>query len=53
MQDRVLILAPRGRDAAIAADLLSRNAIVATICADQAALVRALQDGAAVAPDQA
>jgi len=46
MQDRVLILAPRGRDAAIAADLLSRNAIVATICSDQATLVRALQDGA-------
>ncbi len=46
MQDRVLILAPRGRDAAIAADLMSRNAIVATICADQAALVLALHDGA-------
>ncbi len=42
MQDRVLILAPRGRDAAIAADLLDRNAIVATICDDQAALLRHL-----------
>ena len=43
MQDRVLILAPRGRDAAIAADLLARNAIAATICDDQAELLRNLQ----------
>ncbi|MES3056188.1 ATP-binding protein [Sphingomonas faeni] len=46
MQDRVLILAPRGRDAAIAADLLDRNAIVATICDDQAGLLRHLDVGA-------
>ena len=43
MQDRVLILAPRGRDAAIAADLLARNAIAATICDGQAELLRNLQ----------
>ncbi len=46
MQDRVLILAPRGRDAAIAADLLARNAIVATICEDQSALLQDLNTAA-------
>jgi signal transduction histidine kinase/FixJ family two-component response regulator len=44
--DRVLILAPRGRDAAIAAELLERNGIAADICADQAALVEQLRAGA-------
>lgn len=42
MENRVLILAPRGRDAAIAADLLDRNSIVAKICEDQAVLLREL-----------
>ncbi|KQT35270.1 hypothetical protein ASG29_03965 [Sphingomonas sp. Leaf412] len=42
MPDRVLILAPRGRDAAIAADLMHRNGIRADVCADQAALIAQL-----------
>ncbi len=47
MDDRVLILAPRGRDAAIAADLLGRNDIVAFVCRDQADLLAELAKGAA------
>ncbi len=46
MPDHVLILAPRGRDAAIAADLLTRNDIRAEICEDQAQLVAKLDEGA-------
>ena len=38
----VLILAPRGRDAAIAGELLARNEIRAEICADQASLLTQL-----------
>ncbi len=48
MKERVLILAPRGRDAAIAAELLSRNAIRADVCADLPALVAALDEAAGV-----
>ncbi|RXD06760.1 hybrid sensor histidine kinase/response regulator [Sphingomonas sp. UV9] len=47
MEDRVLILAPRGRDSAIAADLLDRNGIPATICRDQADLLAELANGGA------
>ncbi len=47
MDDRVLILAPRGRDSAIAADLLGRNDIVAFVCHDQAELLVELTKGAA------
>nr|WP_083276689.1 PAS domain S-box protein [Sphingobium phenoxybenzoativorans] len=39
MNDLVLILAPRGRDAAIAADLLSRHGLAARICQDVRDLV--------------
>jgi signal transduction histidine kinase/FixJ family two-component response regulator len=46
MKDRVLILAPRGRDAAIAAELLERDAMRAEICPGQSALVDALEAGA-------
>lgn len=46
MDDRVLILAPRGRDAAIASDLLGRNDIVAFVCRDQAELLVELAKGA-------
>jgi signal transduction histidine kinase len=46
MEDRVLILAPRGRDAAIAADLLARNAIDATVCRNQEELLAELGEGA-------
>ncbi|MES3153108.1 PAS domain-containing hybrid sensor histidine kinase/response regulator [Sphingomonas faeni] len=47
MDDRVLILAPRGRDAAIAADLLGKDGIAATVCDDQAGLLAELDRGAA------
>lgn len=46
VEDRVLILAPRGRDAPIAADLLARNAIRADICDSLASLVAAIDAGA-------
>jgi signal transduction histidine kinase len=46
MENRVLILAPRGRDAAIAAELLAKNDIQNIVCPDQAALVDALRAGA-------
>ena len=48
MEDRVLILAPRGRDAQVAADLLRRSGIVADICATLTTLVEALASGAGV-----
>jgi PAS domain S-box-containing protein len=46
MNNRVLILAPRGRDAAIAADLLARKGIEAQVCADQCEVVELLEQGA-------
>jgi signal transduction histidine kinase/FixJ family two-component response regulator len=46
MNTRVLVLAPRGRDAAIAADLLSKNAIDAFVCASMTDLLNALHAGA-------
>jgi PAS domain S-box-containing protein len=46
MNNRVLILAPRGRDAAIAADLLARNGIAARVCSDQIHLAGLLDEGA-------
>jgi PAS domain S-box-containing protein len=46
MKTRVLILAPRGRDATIAAELLDRNAIASLICSDQSELVDELDKGA-------
>ena len=46
MKARVLILAPRGRDATIAEELLKRNGIAALICTDQAELVSLLNEGA-------
>jgi signal transduction histidine kinase/CheY-like chemotaxis protein len=46
MEDRVLILAPRGRDAAIAAELLARHAIRSDACATLTDLVTAIAGGA-------
>jgi len=46
MDQRVLVLAPRGRDAAIAADLLTRNAIEAVVCANTQELLASLRTGA-------
>ncbi|SES17606.1 PAS domain S-box protein [Sphingobium sp. YR768] len=45
MNDLVLILAPRGRDAVIAADLLGRHAIAARICKDARNLAEQLDEG--------
>ena len=47
MDDRVLILAPRGRDAAVAADLLGRGGIEAQIVPDLVTLVAELPQGVA------
>lgn len=46
MHDHVLILAPRGRDAAIAAELLRRHDIRADICGKQIDLLNSLDSGA-------
>lgn len=46
MEDRILVLAPRGRDAAIACDLLHRHGINAHICAGLADLVAEIDRGA-------
>lgn len=46
MSARVLILAPRGRDSTVAAQLLSRNEIAGYICRDLADLVCNLEVGA-------
>jgi signal transduction histidine kinase len=46
MEERILILAPRGRDAVIAADLLTKNRLGAQICADLETLVAELAHGA-------
>jgi signal transduction histidine kinase len=47
MDDRVLILAPRGRDALVAADLLHRGGITAAVVADLAALAVEVTRGVA------
>ncbi|MCU6454381.1 response regulator [Sphingomonas sp. A2-49] len=47
MDERVLILAPRGRDASVAADLLQRGGLIATVVADLDALVAGVCEGAA------
>jgi PAS domain S-box-containing protein len=46
MNARVLILAPRGRDAVIAAELLARNSIGSVVCSDAVDLVMRLTEGA-------
>ncbi len=49
MENRVLILAPRGRDAAIAAELLEQHRLAAQICLNLDELVSGLQEGAGTA----
>ncbi len=49
LPDRALILAPRGRDAQVAAGMLRETGVGTLICADIAALVAAAADGAAFA----
>ena len=46
---RVLILAPRGRDAGLAAGILARAGMICLICVDIADLVRAAAEGAGAA----
>ncbi|MDQ0464687.1 signal transduction histidine kinase [Caulobacter ginsengisoli] len=49
LSERTLVLAPTGRDAAIALSILREADLYATICADLPELVRELTRGAAVA----
>ncbi len=49
MEGRVLILAPRGRDATIACDLLRQHAVDCVICRDLDELLAGLVTGAAAA----
>lgn len=47
LSERALVLAPRGRDAAIASNMLREGGIEATSCADLPTLVSELDEGAA------
>ncbi len=47
--ERALILAPRGRDAFVAAEMLHETGIDSTVCRDLAALVAELREGAGFA----
>jgi signal transduction histidine kinase/CheY-like chemotaxis protein len=49
LSERALILAPRGRDALVAADMLRETGVAATICRDIPALVGELEEGAGFA----
>jgi PAS domain S-box-containing protein len=49
VSERAVVLAPRGRDAAIAAAMLGESGIEATVCPSLFALVRELDQGAAFA----
>jgi signal transduction histidine kinase/ActR/RegA family two-component response regulator len=48
-EERVLVLAPTGRDALLACDLLTRAGLESLACADEAELCRGIEEGAAVA----
>ena len=48
MEQRILILAPRGRDASVIAELLATRSYVGQICLDAQALLLGLDAGAAV-----
>ena len=48
-EHRVLVLAPRGRDAGLAAGILARTGMACRVCADLADLARALGEGAGAA----
>lgn len=49
MEERILVLAPRGRDAQVIEQVISGEGIRAHICADASALVLALSQGASSA----
>jgi PAS domain S-box-containing protein len=46
VSDRILLLAPRGRDASVAAELLERSGLRPHVCADLAVLTSELANGA-------
>ena len=48
-EDRILVLAPTGRDALLACDLLSQAGLQSLACADETELCRGIEEGAAVA----
>ena len=48
-EERVLVLAPTGRDALLACDLLSQAGLESFACSDEAELCRGIEEGAAVA----
>ena len=47
--ERAVILAPTGRDAAIAAALIREAGYVANVCADLAAMIHEIESGAGLA----
>ncbi|HXU05717.1 MAG TPA: hybrid sensor histidine kinase/response regulator [Polyangia bacterium] len=49
LEKRVLVLAPSGRDAALACQVLEQAQIAAVVCADVAALIAAMDEGAGAA----
>jgi signal transduction histidine kinase len=49
LEERILIVAPHGRDAEVAEQVLSRAGMTCSICADAARLVKSLEEGAACA----
>src|SRR3954468_18494114 len=49
LERRVLVLAPSGRDGALAAQVLEQAGVVTTICADAVALLGRLMEGAGAA----
>jgi signal transduction histidine kinase/ActR/RegA family two-component response regulator len=48
-EERVLVLAPTGRDALLACDLLSQAGLESLACSDESELCRGIEEGAAVA----
>jgi signal transduction histidine kinase/CheY-like chemotaxis protein len=48
-EERVLVLAPTGRDALLACDLLAQAGLESLACSDEAELCRGIEEGAAVA----
>ncbi|HEX3126146.1 MAG TPA: ATP-binding protein [Thermoanaerobaculia bacterium] len=49
VEERVLVLAPTGRDALLACDLLSQAGLQSLACADENELCQGIEEGAAVA----
>ena len=49
LEDRVLVLAPRGRDAAVVEQVLAKSGMVSTVCGDLALWTSRLAEGAGAA----